>query len=135
MPTDRPALTVRDAAERFGVGPATVLAWIRAGELPAVNVSRSPRSKKPRWRVSEAALAAFEARRAGTPPPSARAPPAPTGRRHRVLQVNPETPGRRCAHHTAPRRNPQSPTRASPCTTSRTAAPIPTPRPPLPVPI
>ena len=67
MPTDRPSLTVKDVADRFGVGPAAVTRWILAGELTAVNVSRSPRSKKPRWRVTETALEAFETRRTSTP--------------------------------------------------------------------
>ncbi|AMV23763.1 Helix-turn-helix domain protein [Gemmata sp. SH-PL17] len=67
-------LTVPEVAKKFGVSEATVLAWITRGELKAVNVSRSARSKRPRWRISQAALEAFEAAR--TP-----SPPAPTVRR------------------------------------------------------
>ena len=37
----------------------------KGGELKGVNVSRSPRSKKPRWRFTQAALEAFEAGAAG----------------------------------------------------------------------
>jgi excisionase family DNA binding protein len=65
---------VREVAEHYGVSEHTVLAWIRSGELRAVNVGRRPGAGKPRWRVSQAALEAFEALR--TP-----APPAPRGRR------------------------------------------------------
>jgi excisionase family DNA binding protein len=68
MPTNRTTFTVSEVAARFGVGAATVGAWIRAGELLAVNVSRSAGSRKPRWRITPGAVEAFEVRRAGTPP-------------------------------------------------------------------
>ena len=61
-------LTVEEVKRRFGVSEGTVLGWIRAGELAAVNVGRSPRSKRPRWRISSSALAACEAARAATTP-------------------------------------------------------------------
>jgi excisionase family DNA binding protein len=60
-------LTVGEIAERYGVTEHTVLGWIRSGELKAVNVGRRAGSKKPRWRVSQAAVAAFEAARSATP--------------------------------------------------------------------
>jgi excisionase family DNA binding protein len=60
---------IRDICERYGVSEHTVLGWIRAGELRAVNVGRSPGARKPRWRISEQALADFEAARTTTPPP------------------------------------------------------------------
>jgi excisionase family DNA binding protein len=56
-------LSVRDLCERFRVSEQTVLGWIRSGELRAVNVGRRPGAKKPRWRVTAEALAAFEALR------------------------------------------------------------------------
>ena len=59
--------TVAEVAARFGVGAATVRTWIDAGELKAVNCSRSTRSKKPRLRITAVALAEFEAGRATTP--------------------------------------------------------------------
>jgi excisionase family DNA binding protein len=55
--------TVKDVAERYGVSVQTVLGWIRSGELAAINVGRRANAKKPRWRISEAALEAFEAKR------------------------------------------------------------------------
>ena len=60
--------TPDEIAERFGVSPETVMAWLRAGELGGLNVSRSANSKKPRYRITSASLAAFEAARAVTPP-------------------------------------------------------------------
>jgi len=65
-----PALTVQDVATRYGVGLHTVLAWVRSGELRALNVGRKPGAKKPRWRITTEALEAFELRRSHTPPPT-----------------------------------------------------------------
>lgn len=62
--------SVRDICERYGVGAHTVLAWIRSGELRAINVGRSPSAKKPRWRITPEAIAAFELRRSPSPPPA-----------------------------------------------------------------
>jgi excisionase family DNA binding protein len=62
-------LSVRDLCERYGVSEHTVLTWINRGELRAVNVGRRPGAKKPRWRITEAALEAFELARTPTPPP------------------------------------------------------------------
>jgi excisionase family DNA binding protein len=72
--------TVRYVQRRYGVSEHTVLAWIRSGELRAVNVGRRPGAKKPRWRISQAALESFEARRTPTPP-------APRKRRQRPADV------------------------------------------------
>jgi excisionase family DNA binding protein len=66
-------LSVRDVCERYGVGDHTVLQWIRSGELKAFLASRRRDSKRPRWRISAEALAAFELARTPTaPPPRAR---------------------------------------------------------------
>jgi excisionase family DNA binding protein len=64
----RSTLSVRDLCERYGVGEHTVLGWINSGELRAVNVGRHPGAKKPRWRITQDALEAFEALRTPTPP-------------------------------------------------------------------
>jgi excisionase family DNA binding protein len=64
------ALSVQDVCERFGVGVHTVLGWIAAGELKAVNVGRRLGAKKPRWRITAEALEAFEHLRTPTPPPA-----------------------------------------------------------------
>ena len=62
-------LSVHDLTERYGVSEGTVLQWIRSGELRAVNVSRRPGSKKPRWRITAEALATFELARTPAPAP------------------------------------------------------------------
>lgn len=68
--------TVQEIQRRYGVTEHTILGWIRAGELRAINVGRKSGAKKPRWRISEQALAAFEALRTPTPP-------VPRGRRRK----------------------------------------------------
>jgi excisionase family DNA binding protein len=68
--------TVKDVCERYGVDQHTVLAWIKSGELKALSVSVRPGSKRPRWRITEQAIAAFELSR--TP-----APPLPRARRRK----------------------------------------------------
>ena len=60
--------TVQDIQNRYSVTVHTVLQWIRAGELKAVNVGRRPGAKKPRWRITQAALDAFEQLRTPSPP-------------------------------------------------------------------
>jgi excisionase family DNA binding protein len=57
-------LSVKELAGRFAVTTHTVLSWIARGELHAINVGRHPASKRPRWRVTQEALAAFESARA-----------------------------------------------------------------------
>jgi hypothetical protein len=59
--------TVRDLITRYGVHEDTVLHWIRTGQLKAINVGQSPGAKKPRWRVPQAAVEAFEAARTRVP--------------------------------------------------------------------
>jgi hypothetical protein len=54
---------VKDLTARYGVTVNTVLGWIRRNELQAVNVGRMPGKKRPRWRITEAAIAEFERRR------------------------------------------------------------------------
>ena len=61
---DRPP----QVAERFGVDPHKILGWIRRGELRAVNVATST-GGRPRFRISPADLAIFEASRAAGPQP------------------------------------------------------------------
>jgi len=62
-------LSVKELRQIYCVGPATIHDWIRNGELKAICVNRRPGCKKIRWRVTEAALAAFEALRTHNPPP------------------------------------------------------------------
>ena len=60
---------IKQLSKRYAVSSSTVTSWIRNGELAACCVSRSPSSRKPRYRVTEAALADFEALRAAVPVP------------------------------------------------------------------
>ena len=70
--------TPREIAESRGVSVDTVRSWIHSGQLRAVNLARAAGSRKPRWRVSETDLAAFELARSNTPAPK------PTRRRRRT---------------------------------------------------
>jgi excisionase family DNA binding protein len=60
--------TIKQVAERYGVGEHVVLGWIAAGELAAVNVARNRAGERPRWRISEQALADWEEQRTKQPP-------------------------------------------------------------------
>lgn len=60
--------SVDEVAQRYAVSKGTVITWVRNGELKAVNISRSRNSKKPRYRITQAAIDAFEAARMPTPP-------------------------------------------------------------------
>lgn len=51
--------SLAEIAESLGVHARTVEAWISAGELRAVNVSRSRDSQKPRLRVTDSELQRF----------------------------------------------------------------------------
>jgi transposase len=72
-------LGIKDLCRRFAVGEHTVLAWIRRGELKAINVSSKPIGR-PKWRVTQQALEAFERLRTPTPPqPRTRSRKRPAG--------------------------------------------------------
>lgn len=67
MSEPRTAFAVKAVADRYGVAEHTVLGWIKTGELRAVNVGTAPGKKKPRWRITQVALEAFEAARTAVP--------------------------------------------------------------------
>lgn len=58
--------SVQQLCERYQVGQPVILLWIKSGELQAINVS-AIRGKKPRWRVTQAAVEAFEIARGSSP--------------------------------------------------------------------
>jgi hypothetical protein len=62
------AMTPNQVKDRLGVSIHTVLGWIRDGELAALNLARR-QGGRPRWKITPAALAAFEAGRTATPRP------------------------------------------------------------------
>jgi hypothetical protein len=53
-------------AKLWGVKPDKVIGFIRRGELQAINIGTNPNGR-PRFLISEEAIAAFEARRAVVP--------------------------------------------------------------------
>lgn len=66
------AIPLPEVAEALGVSSRTVGYWIATGALRAVNLSRDPRSRKPRWRVLADDLERFLAARSTAPPPPPR---------------------------------------------------------------
>lgn len=63
MQVDENWFTVQATVER-GLAPEdTLLAAIHSGELEAVNVAKNPNGQRPRWRISESALAKWLLRR------------------------------------------------------------------------
>lgn len=66
--------TPPQVAERFGVSADKVLAWVRSGELRAIDAA-TRKGERPRYLIDESDLAEFERSRAVVPPtPVARAP-------------------------------------------------------------
>ena len=63
MPAERTKLTPPEVASRFGVSSDKVLAWIKSGELRAINAATRS-AGRPRYLIDVADLAVFEARRA-----------------------------------------------------------------------
>jgi len=55
-------LTPPKIAEILGVKPSKVIAWIRVGELAAIDVS-AKRGGRARWRITQSAFDAFQAAR------------------------------------------------------------------------
>jgi transposase len=60
-------LTVHDVARRYRVGEDKVRAWIRRGELHAINTAAAV-CGRPRWVITPEALAEFEKWRSGARP-------------------------------------------------------------------
>jgi hypothetical protein len=55
-------------AAEYGIDVKKVLAWIKTGELPAINVA-TDRNGRPRYAIDVADIAIFEASRSATPQP------------------------------------------------------------------
>lgn len=71
MPVDPTRFsTPNELAERYGVKPSKVIAWIQAGELKAINTA-TRHGLKPRYKCSPQAIELFEAGRAVVKPPVA----------------------------------------------------------------
>jgi len=54
-----PFFSLKELAETYGASVETFRAWIASGELQAINLSRNPSSKKPRFAVRQSALDSF----------------------------------------------------------------------------
>jgi hypothetical protein len=63
-----PYLTPPEVAARYGVDANKVVAWIRSGQLRAINTATKA-GGRPRYRISPAAVALFEAARTTVPQP------------------------------------------------------------------
>jgi hypothetical protein len=74
-------LTVSDAARRYRVSPDKVRAWIRRGELHAINTAATL-CGKPRWVIPPEALMQFEKGRCGGQVPK------PQRQRRRQAQID-----------------------------------------------
>jgi hypothetical protein len=75
--------TVVEVMRRYGVGQNTVLLWISNGSLKAINIGRSSGAKRPRWRITQTAIEAFEASRTAATPSA----PRTRSRRKRTGEV------------------------------------------------
>ena len=56
-------------AKRYGVSTDKIVRWILAGELSAMNLA-TVTTGRPRYKITQAAVEAFEARRAILSPPT-----------------------------------------------------------------
>jgi transposase len=82
---DANGFTVSDVAARYRVGADKVRAWIKRGELVAINTATAM-CGKPRWVITPASLAAFEKRRTN----GADAKPARRRRRSAIKDYYPD---------------------------------------------
>jgi hypothetical protein len=63
---ERKVWTPPELARRYGVNPDKVVSWIDAGELAAMNLATTT-GGRPRYKITDEAVQAFEARRAVVP--------------------------------------------------------------------
>ena len=63
---NRQKFTPPQVARRWGIGVEKGIAWIRSGELKAINTATRSNGR-PRYLIDEDDLAVFEARRIGMP--------------------------------------------------------------------
>jgi hypothetical protein len=66
---ERTKLTPPQIAQLWGIAPDKVVAFIRSGELRAINVASPGRNQRPRFLVDLQDLADFERRREVQPAP------------------------------------------------------------------
>jgi predicted site-specific integrase-resolvase len=56
-------LSPKEYAEILGVAQKKVTGWIAAGKIRAINITTTPDSSPPRWRITLDAIREFEASR------------------------------------------------------------------------
>lgn len=61
-------MTPEEVARRLGINGNKVRAWIASGRLQASDIALRDGGRRPRWRVSQAALDAFLKSRSNRPP-------------------------------------------------------------------
>lgn len=71
MNNGKTKFTPPEVAKLLGIGPDKVLAWIRSGELRAVNVATTVKGR-PRYVIDQEDLAAFLEARSVKPKPKVR---------------------------------------------------------------
>lgn len=79
---------VAELAELLKVKPEKIHRWSRAGEIEAFNVAAKP-TGQPQWRITAAALAAFQAQRTAnlTEPPVTPSPRLPRRQRPPMKEI------------------------------------------------
>ncbi len=75
---ERDTLNPRDVAKKLSVSPATVIEWIRSGQLKAANIATGPR---PRFVIKPDDLTTFLDNRQPIPPVARRHRPRTTSKR------------------------------------------------------
>jgi hypothetical protein len=83
MPVDRPpaGYSVADLCRRWKIGGDKIRAFLRRGELVAINMATNL-SGRPQWRITPESVERFEQRRSSAPPPK------PARRRKRTSAVD-----------------------------------------------
>ena len=79
--TIRQKITPPELARRWGVTSDKILAFIRSGDLRAINAASPGRTRRPRYLIDLADIEDFERRREAVPPPSK----APRGKRREAV--------------------------------------------------
>lgn len=76
----KPMLSPPAVARKLGVCPSKILRWIKTGQLRGIDISETPGTGRPRYRVDPLDLATFLDQRSVSPPsPSRRRRRQPDG--------------------------------------------------------
>ncbi len=92
--TTRTKLTVPQLARLWGLDTHKIVAWIRSGELRAINGAKKSNSIRPRYLIDVVDIRAFEQAREVIPACPARGSAAIVGRRSSSTSNPKRSPGR-----------------------------------------